>query len=182
MIKNVFFSAIIIAAFSFNPGCRKTAVGINSNPGFILSSPVIGTDSLLPLDYTCRGSSSSLPLSWRGVPEGTVSLALVMYHFASPTDIHCYWIIYDIPAETDSLTKNATGIGKMGINSVNGKMQYTPPCSQGPGLRDYCFTLYALSGHPQFSIEPDSVNRSAILNAIKDITISSATLKVYYTW
>jgi hypothetical protein len=61
-------------------------------------------------------------------------------------------------------------------------MQYAPPCSQGPGLRDYIFTLYALSQKPTIPVASDSVDRSVILNSIKNITISSTKMTVYYIW
>jgi len=163
-------------------GCRKEANENKSSSDFILSSPTIGQDSLLPVDYTCKGAGSTLPLRWLGVPSGTVSFALIMHHEASPADIHCYWIIYDIPPEIESLQQNVKGIGIPGINSVNGKAEYTPPCSQGPGMRDYIFTLYALSKKPAIEGVVDSVSRMVMLEAIKDITISSTKLKVYYVW
>jgi phosphatidylethanolamine-binding protein (PEBP) family uncharacterized protein len=173
----VYFLSILICC-----SCNKKPDENNSLSEFILSSPAIGQDSLLPADYTCKGAGSTLPLRWQGVPSGTVSLALIMHHEASSTDIHCYWIIYDIPPETDSLQQNVKGIGIPGINSVNCKAEYTPPCSQGPGIRDYIFTLYALSEKPVMEVVADSVNRTVMLEAIKDITISSTKMKVYYVW
>ena len=130
---------VVLLVLFAQPGCSWNEDQSYSSTGFILSSPDIGRDSLLPKIYTCQGSSSSLCLTWKGIPGGTVTLALVMDHETSPSDIHCYWIIYDIPPDIDSLPRNATGIGIPGINSVNQKMQYTPPCSQGPGLREYTF-------------------------------------------
>jgi phosphatidylethanolamine-binding protein (PEBP) family uncharacterized protein len=172
---------ILSLVFLFQMACKKE-VNDKTGTGFVLTSMAIGADSLLPADYTCQGSSSTLPLHWTGAPSGTVSFVLIMHHEASPTDIHCYWILYNIPADVDILPRNVTGIGTFGINSVNDKMQYTPPCSQGPGLRDYILTLYALSQKPVIDLAPDSVDRPAMLNAIKDITISSTKMTVYYVW
>ena len=161
-------------------GCRKDHT-FQVDSGFILSSPEIGSDSLLPADYTCDGISATLPLNWTGVPGNTVSLAIIMHHVTSPTDIHWYWVIYNIPASITSFPRNMTGIGILGTNSVNDKTIYAPPCSQGPGIKAYTYTIYALSKNPVIPVAPDKVTRDVLLNAIEDITISSAKMTVYYS-
>ncbi len=162
-------------------GCEKKDGSTSSDYCFKLSSPEIGADSLLPVDYTCDGVSATLPVRWTGTPSGTVSFVLIMYHEASPADIHCYWVLYNIPADVDSLPRNVSGIGTLGTNSINDKTQYSPPCSQGPGIRNYIFTLYALSQKPVLAVSQDKVDREIMLNAVKDITIDSTKMTVYYT-
>jgi hypothetical protein len=95
-----------------------------------------------------------------------------MHHEASPTDIHWYWVLYNIPAGVNSLSRNVSGIGILGTNSVNDQTRYSPPCSQGPGIKAYTYTVYALSQNPSFSVPPDQVTCEALLNAISGITIS----------
>ena len=104
-----------------------------------------------------------------------------MHHEASPTDIHWYWVLYNIPATIQSLSKNASGIGTTGTNSVNERAEYAPPCSQGPGIKSYIFTIYALSEYPNINLAPEVVNRDSLLNAIQGITLSNACMKVYYS-
>jgi phosphatidylethanolamine-binding protein (PEBP) family uncharacterized protein len=104
-----------------------------------------------------------------------------MHHEASATDIHWYWVIYNIPPSVTSLAKNVAGVGILGNNSVNGNIGYAPPCSQGPGPKKYVFTLYALSEEPVLSVSAFEVTRAVLLDAIKDITISSTTLTVVYS-
>jgi gluconolactonase len=146
-----------------------------------LSSPYVIEAGALPVEYTCDGTGASLPLTWNGAPAGTRSFAIVMHHIADPDDIHWYWILYDIPVDVISLPKNSTGIGTLGNNSVNGKMEYAPPCSKGPGEKTYTYTIYALSTQPQFSVPASQINRDALLEAIQDITLGSAELNVTYT-
>lgn len=148
---------------------------------FVLSSPAIDSDDLLPKEYTCDGAASTVPLEWSGTPENTVCFALVMDHEVSPTDIHWYWLLYNIPAKTTSLPQNVSGIGTLGTNSVNEQNTYAAPCSKGPGLKGYTFTLYALSDQPSFSVAANKVNREVLLDAIEDITISSTSITVYYS-
>jgi phosphatidylethanolamine-binding protein (PEBP) family uncharacterized protein len=146
-----------------------------------LTSPDIKADGLLPMEYTCDGASSTLALEWSGAPAGTKSYAVTMHHLAGPDDIHWYWEVYDIPASVTSLPKNMTGIGVLGNNSVNGQLAYTPPCSKGPGPKEYIYTVYALSADPQFTVPASQVNRAVLLDAIQDITLDSAELHVIYS-
>ena len=152
-----------------------------NSSGFTLTSPDILEGGVLPVEYTCDGVSSTLALNWSGAPDGTVSYAILMDHIASPTDIHWYWILYDIPANITSLPKNTTGIGVLGTNGVNDKLEYAPPCSKGPGSKTYTYTVFALSAEPQFSVEPDQIDREVFLAAVQGITLASATLNVTYT-
>ena len=180
-IKNAPGIIIVLTALLVFCNCSKDDDSLKEGSGFILSSPEIGADSLLPVDYTCDGVSATLSLKWSGAPEGVVSFAVIMHHVASPTDVHWYWVLYNIPASVTSLPRNVSGTGILGTNSVNDKTEYAPPCSQGPGIKAYTYTVYALSGNPSFSVSPDLVTREVLLNAIEGITISSAKMTVYYS-
>lgn len=161
--------------------CQKQTPLESVDSIFILTSSEIKQDSLLPKEYTCDGESATLPLEWDGFPENTKSFALMIRHEASPTDIHWYWVLYDIPSSVHSFPKNVSGIGTLGNNSVNGKTEYAPPCSQGPGPKKYTYTIYALSEVVNLSVPNSEVSREVLLDAIKDITLASATLDVIYS-
>jgi len=161
--------------------CEKQNPVDSVDVNFKLSSPDIKQDSLLPREYTCDGESATLPLEWIGFPESTKCFALVMHHKASPTYIHWYWVLYDIPLSVQSLPKNVARIGILGNNSVNGNTEYAPPCSKGPGPKEYIYTIYALSDSVSLTVPHSEVSREVLLEAIKNITISSATLTVIYS-
>ncbi|MEI6050516.1 MAG: YbhB/YbcL family Raf kinase inhibitor-like protein [Bacteroidota bacterium] len=181
--KNLNTAVIIISLIAFLAfwNCSKDDDSLKEVSGFVLSSPEIAIDSLLPIDYTCDGESATLPLEWSGAPDETVSFALIMHHEASPTDIHWYWVLYNIPVSINSLPRNVSGTGIPGTNSVNDKTGYSPPCSQGPGIKAYTYTVYALSQNPSLSVAPDLVTWEVLLNAIEGITLSSAKMTVYYS-
>jgi gluconolactonase len=147
---------------------------------FSLSSPDLPADSRLPAEYTCDGASSTLALNWSGAPAGTVAYAITMHHVAPDNAIHWYWEVYNLPASVTSLPKNSSGLGTLGTNSVNDRNEYAPPCSKGPGDKEYIYTVYALSAQPQISIPANKVNRAALLEAIQDISLASAELHVVY--
>lgn len=151
-----------------------------TSSSFILTSPDVVEAGELPSEYTCDGASATLALAWSGAPAETQSYAVVMHHVAGQDDVHWYWVLYDIPADVTSLTKNNSGIGTLGNNSVNGRAEYAPPCSKGPGEKIYTVTVYALSEQPHFSVPSDQVSRDVLLAAIQEITLSSAELHLSY--
>ena len=156
----------------------ETSATIPNMTGFTLTSPDLGADGRLPVEYTCDGASSTLALNWSGAPTNTQGYAVIMHHIPGPGDSHWYWVVYNIPADVTSLAKNVSGIGTLGTNSVNDRNEYAPPCSKGPGDKEYIYTVYALSAQPQITTSP--VNRAALLDGIKDITLASAELHVVY--
>jgi phosphatidylethanolamine-binding protein (PEBP) family uncharacterized protein len=148
---------------------------------FTLASREVAEGDTLPIEYTGFGEGATLPLEWSGAPAATAGYALIMHHVASPTDIHRYWVLYDIPAVVESLPRNVTGVGKLGNNSVNGRMEFTPPHSQGPGPKVYTLTLYALSHEPVISVADSLVSRAVLIDAMRGITLDSAMLHVVYS-
>jgi phosphatidylethanolamine-binding protein (PEBP) family uncharacterized protein len=163
------------------PGQQTDAPPSGINSQFSLTSPEVTEGGLLPKEYTCDGSSSTLPFEWSGEPASTKSFALVMYTIPGPNESHWYWVLYDIPSDVHHLDKNVVGIGILGNNSVNGRTEYAPPCSKGPGPKLYTYTIYALSATPQFIVPQAEVSRDILLAAIKEITLGTAELNVYYS-
>ena len=178
-IKIVSITAFLSLIISLS--CNKKDDLADQESGLVISSAEIKPDSLLPIDYTCDGASATLPIEWSGEPEGTVAFALIMHHVASPTDIHWYWVLYNIPASVHNFPRNVSGIGILGTNSVNDRNEYAPPCSQGPGIKAYTYTVYALSSNPVISVPQTEVTRQVLLDAMVGITLSSAKMTVYYS-
>lgn len=147
--------------------------------GFSVASPAFRAGGDLPARYTCDGASLSPPVSWSGAPAGTVAYAVVIHHVAAPDDVHWYWVLYDVPATVDHIDEGVTPPAKVGTNSVNGRSEYTPPCSKGPGRKVYTVTVYALSAPPALP-NPRVVNRAVLLAAIADRTLAAASIDVSY--
>ncbi|MFM2031806.1 MAG: hypothetical protein RLZZ297_571 [Chloroflexota bacterium] len=147
---------------------------------FALTSPAVGADGVLPAAYTCDGVGNSPPLTWTAGPAGTQSYAIIMHHVAGLLDVHWYWTLYNIPATVTSLSAGQTSVGTFGSNSVNPTLAYAPPCSKGPGLKQYTITIYALSQAPAVS-GGASVTRDTLIAAMADRTLATATLALSYT-
>jgi phosphatidylethanolamine-binding protein (PEBP) family uncharacterized protein len=179
-------SAMFAVSFMISPVLTAAdspagASGQKQGSPFVLRSPEVTSGGTLPKDYTGDGTSSTLPLEWSNAPSGTRSFAVIMHHVPPDGGFKWYWILYNIPADTQGLTKNVKGVGTLGNNSVNRRLEYAPPHSKGPGPKTYIYTVYALSGPPQITVPPSEVNREILLAAMKDKILASAELSVVYS-
>ena len=140
------------------------------------------TDGRLSIECTCDGKSRAPALSWGMPPEGTKAFAVVMHHITRDNDTHVYMVVTNIPTaarEIKSGDASVGGGGTWGQNTVNRKSAYAPPCSQGLGDKTYTITLYALSAEARIPAGTP-LTRDALLAAIKDTTLGTATLDVKY--
>jgi len=148
---------------------------------FILCSSEVAYGGTLPVEYTGDGDGATLPLEWSGAPEETKSYAVIMHHIDPEEKIKWYWILYNIPANVQSLPRNVNGVGTLGNNSVNGLTEYAPPHSSGPGPKTYIYTVYALSEMLELSVPATEVSRDVLLDAMENLILASAELQVVYT-
>jgi Raf kinase inhibitor-like YbhB/YbcL family protein len=160
---------------------RALAADVVAKTTFVLRSPEVVDGGMLPKEFTGDGASATLPLEWSGAPEGTKSYALIMYHIDREGKTKWYWILYNIPPGTTSLPKNVNDVGIMGNNSINGRVEYAPPHSKGPGAKTYVYTIYALSAPVKPKVAPVEVGREVLLAAMQDYILATAELKVVYT-
>ncbi|WP_025565220.1 hypothetical protein [Psychromonas sp. SP041] len=138
---------LLISACSFTlSACdvsNSDSLAQSNESRFVLTSSAMTDGGQLPITYTCDGEGVTPPLSWSGSPQGTKYYALMMHHNAFD-DVHSYWNLYNIDASNDQV-KSDQVLGEIGINNLNDLNEYSPPCSQGPGDKNYTYTIYALS-------------------------------------
>jgi len=135
------------------------------------------SNGTLPTTYTCDGGSQSPPISWSGAPTGTTGYAMIMTTIPGPGTVKYNWILYNIPPTATSIAAGATGVGTAGFADDGGGLAYAPPCSQGPGLKNYIFTIYALSGTPSLTgLSANQVTGAVLTAALAPVTLASAAL------
>lgn len=156
-----------------------------SSAPFIVGSPDFNNGGILPTANTCDGLGISPALNFSGVPNATKSIALVMDTIPGPlrpgeVDIgnHYYLIIYNIPPATKVVPAGAINIGTLGQNFQGKKIGYTPPCSQGSGVKEYTITAFALSEN--LTLEAIDATQTALLNAIEGKVLAKSTLVAKY--
>ena len=163
-----------------NPTTSSPGTPTPSTSSLTLSSEAFVDGGLMGSQFTCDGAGISPALAWKNAPAGTTSYAITMHHFPPANEAkHVYMLIYDLPASTSHLEQAST-IGSWGMNTVNGKLVYTPPCSKGPGRKDYILSVYALSAAPVFSKAKSEIEMDDLLTAIKSTTLATATMTVGY--
>lgn len=126
--------------------------------GFTLTSPQLKpggrfADEQVFSGFGCQGGNISPALLWKGAPAGTKSFAVTIYDPDAPTGSGWWhWVMFNIPATTTSLAKNAGNpeAGLAPAGSVQSRTDYgkpgyggpCPPVGDKPHL--YQFTVYAL--------------------------------------
>lgn len=167
---------VLAFGICFHLACTKkrdtttTTTNITTPGTLTLSSSAFTNNGRLPIIYTCDGSSVSPPIAWTDVPAGTMSYAVTMHHVPASGEKHVYLLLYNLSNTIANIAANTSGIGIFGINTVNGKQSYSPPCSQGPGDKLYTLTVYALSAAPKFTVAASTVTMDMFLEAIKTTT------------
>lgn len=158
LVQGIGFMAIIVAvvyALNTEPvAAPEIAEDITTNTlsmsSLTLTSSAFAEGGLIPSFYTCDGANSAPPLSVAGVPEGTVSLALIVDDPDIPDsvkesrgiDVFDHWIVFNIPPTTTIIEEDLIPAAIVGVNS-GGKNEYTGPCPPD-GEHRYFFKLYAL--------------------------------------
>ncbi len=143
-----------------------------------LNSPAFSKGEFIPKAYSCQGQDISPPLTWTDVPAKTCALALVCDDPDAPMGTWDHWVIYNIPAEQESLPKNVakeeiTPQGfSQGKNSW-GNIGYGGPCPPGGSAHRYFFKLYALDETLDFK---PGLSKNQLLKKIEDHIIETAEL------
>lgn len=112
-----------------------------------IESRAFDSGERIPAKYSCEGENISPPLTISEVPEGALSLALIMDDPDVPRalvsgGVFDHWIVWDIPPFTTQITEGVPPIGFVGPNS-KGESNYTGPCPPDREHR-YFFKLFAL--------------------------------------
>jgi phosphatidylethanolamine-binding protein (PEBP) family uncharacterized protein len=167
-------------AATFPPTAGEVAdAAVSTGGGFTVTSSAMANGGSLPVEYTCDGASQSPPIAWSGAPAATVGYAVAMHHEPGSGDAHWYWVLYDIASTVDHIDAGAVPVAQVGTNSVNGRSEYAPPCSKGPGNKLYTITVYALSRWPDLA-DPGAVSRNVLLAAVYGSVLAEAHIDFTY--
>lgn len=119
-----------------------------------LTSTAFAHEGEIPRVHTCQGDDRSPPLAWTGVPEGAMSLALVVDDPDAPdpkapqrTWVH--WVVYGLPARDGEVPEGAgNGATGLPLGARSGRNDWKKTGYGGPcppiGRHRYFHKLYAL--------------------------------------
>ena len=139
--------------------------------------------------------NTSPPLDWTTVPEGTVSIALIMESNQAPGELWSHWVIWNIPAEATGLpeavatTTDVAAIGPKTRQGVNDDKTtgYTGPCpapvlviddqtrsGRANLVSEYFFRVYALD--VELELGPNTT-KAQLLEAMEGHVIGAGEIK-----
>jgi len=123
----------------------------------------------IPDEFTCNGRDISPSLSWKGIPAGTKSIALIMDDPDAPRGTFVHWVLYNILAETLKLPggmpldQTLTDGSMQGISDF-GRSGYGGPCPPPGKPHRYYFKIYALDTKLNL---PPGASKKQVENAMK---------------
>ena len=160
--------------------------------GFKLTSPQLTDggrlgDGQVFNAFGCSGGNVSPELDWSSAPEGTKSFAVTVYDPDAPTGSGWWhWVIFNIPAQTHALVKNASDphSGLAPAGSIQSRTDFgttgfggaCPPPGDKP--HRYIFTVYALKSE---KIDLDSQASGAMVGYfVISNSLASASVTAFY--
>lgn len=143
-----------------------------------LSSEAFEYDQEIPKKYTCQGLDVSPPLTFRDVPAGTVSLALVCEDPDAPLGTFTHWVLYNLPSgytglpENVQKTEETLGGAFQGRNGF-GRVGYNGPCPPNGPFHRYFFRLYAVDS--KIDLQP-RLSKTTVLRRLEGHVVAQAEL------
>ncbi|WP_410017023.1 YbhB/YbcL family Raf kinase inhibitor-like protein [Pseudomonas sp. 5P_5.1_Bac1] len=131
-------------------------------------------------DTACgKGQERSPQLSWSNLPEGTRSVALVMFDPDGAKGLGVvHWVAYNIDAKRGELAEGVSEGITVGKN-VKGATVYRGPCPPaGDNPHHYALTLIATDLAP--GALPDGLDRDGLLKALQGHALGAQSLVGLY--
>jgi len=100
---------------------------IISSPEFIEAGPI-------PVQYTADGDGSNPPLVIDDVPDGTITMALIMEDPDAPQGTVTHWILWDIPPANSISEGSEPGVSGLNAAGTTGYLPPSPPKREPPVL------------------------------------------------
>jgi Raf kinase inhibitor-like YbhB/YbcL family protein len=141
--------------------------------GITLESKDFKVGDELPKSASCDGAGKSPELHWTAPKTADAkSYALIVEDPDAPKGTYTHWVLFDIPANVNSLPAGQNTVGVSGTNSADAT-GFAPACPpKGDKLHHYHFRLFALDvdklGQKQGAARSDV--ESAMKPHVKDQT------------
>ena len=139
--------------------------------------------------FGCTGGNISPSLSWSGAPSGAKSFALSIYDPDAPTGSGWWhWVVFNIPAGTTSLPKDAGDVKKklMPKGAVQSRTDfgsdgYGGPCPpKGDKPHHYQITVFAVDVDKLPDAKDDTASAALVGFDLHFHTLGKATLTGLY--
>lgn len=114
-----------------------------------VSSKSFSAGADIPKKYTCDGQNISPELAWENLPDGTISVAVLLEDPDAPGGTFTHWLMYDLPLGMQTVAEGVPAAGEIpggGLQGLNdfGKVGYGGPCPPPGRPHRYIFRVLAL--------------------------------------
>jgi Raf kinase inhibitor-like YbhB/YbcL family protein len=138
-----------------------------------VSSPAFGDGDPVPQEFSCDGDDVAPPLSWQGVPNETVELAVVVDDPDAGRGTYVHWVLFGLDPSVTELERGVVPTGGRQARNSAGAAEYKGPCPPGGDPHHYRFSVYALGAHLDAG---DGAGAGTVLTSIRDAAIARGTL------
>ncbi|MGI9667931.1 MAG: YbhB/YbcL family Raf kinase inhibitor-like protein [Acidimicrobiia bacterium] len=140
-----------------------------------VTSPAYAEGERIPVEFTCDGNGTQPSYDIAGLPDATVSIAVVMVA-AVPGGKFTHWVQFDMPPDSE-IPQDAVDIGTLGAG-LFGVLGYAPPCPLGDDIGIYTLEVFAVDS--VIGLE-EGADKSAVLNAIEGRVVGYGVLTGQYS-
>jgi Raf kinase inhibitor-like YbhB/YbcL family protein len=133
--------------------------------------------AVIPVVNTCDGDDLSPALSWTGVPDNTVELALVVTDDDADGFVH--WVVTAFDPAFGSMLEGQAPPGAVQWPNSFGARQWDGPCPPPGTSHTYRFVLYALN--QSVDEVADDAPVADLLDVLEAFTLVSTTITATYT-
>jgi Raf kinase inhibitor-like YbhB/YbcL family protein len=145
---------------------------VESPAALTVTSAAFADGAAIPREFTCKGTNTSPPLAWSGVPSGARSVALVVEDPDAPSGRFIHWVVYNIDPAQSAIAAGEVPQGASEAMNGGGEVGYTGPCPPS-GTHHYRFTVYVLRSPLTV---PAGGDPARVLVAIRGKTTARGTL------
>jgi Raf kinase inhibitor-like YbhB/YbcL family protein len=139
-----------------------------------VSSPAFADAAPIPREFSCDGDDVSPPLSWDGVPDDAVELALVVDDPEAPRGTYVHWVLFGLDPAVSGLGEGEVPTGARQARNSGGDVGYKGPCPpHGDDAHHYRLTVYALGDRLGAA---NGAATGEVLSAVSDTAIAKGAL------
>jgi Raf kinase inhibitor-like YbhB/YbcL family protein len=144
-------------------------MAIVANSILKIKSPAFADNGLIPAKYGSEGLNVNPELQIGDLPEGTVSLAVIMEDTDAPSGNFVHWIMWNIPPV--NVIEEDSRQGETGKNSRKENKYYGP--NPPGGVHHYHFRIYALNALLNL---PSASDKEDVLKAMDECLLGSGEI------
>lgn len=117
--------------------------------GITVTSTAFTAGQPIPVEYTGQAEDISPDLSWKDIPDGVVSFALICDDPDAPGGVWVHWTMWNIPATSTALDRGVPVVPSLPDGSMQGATSagasgYHGPMPPRGNAHRYYFRIYAL--------------------------------------